>query len=210
MDTWVAIADERHALADLLDGLTEEQWQTQSLCSAWTVHAMAVHLVLPMIGSSREFLTDVVRSRGSFHRASERGVARAVERMRPSEVVARLRGEARNRFRPPTMPPEAPLTELLVHGQDITIPLGIDLRRPPERWRTALGFLTGSAARRGFVHGRLPAVRLVAQDVDWSHGSGPEVDGTSREIGLALAGRAARLDGLSGPGAPALEAWVRR
>ncbi len=210
MDTWVAVADERHALADVLDGLTETQWQTRTLCGAWTVHAMAVHLVLPLLPGVTGFLTDLVRSRGNFHRASEMGVARAVGQMQPPEVVARLRGEAHNRFRPPTMPPEAPLTELLVHGQDITIPLGIDLRRPPERWQVALGFLTGSAARRGFVRGRLPAVRLVAEDADWSHGSGPEVDGTAREIGLALAGRDARLAELSGPGVPLLEAWVRR
>ncbi len=210
MDTWVATAEERHALADVLEGLTAKQWETPSLCGAWTVHALAVHLVLPLTGGLGEFAVDLVRARGNFHRASELGVARGVERLRPAEVVARLRGEAHNRFRPPTMPPEAPLAELLVHGQDLTIPLGIDLRRPVEHWRAALGFLTGSAARRGFVHARLPAVRLVSEDVDWSHGSGPEVDGTAREIGVTLAGRDATLDRLSGPGVPLLEEWVRR
>ena len=108
------------------------------------------------------------------------------------------------------MPPEAPLTELLVHGQDIAIPLGIDLRRPLERWEAALDFLTSAAARRGFVHGRLPAVRLVADDLEWSHGSGPGGQWPGPRPGLALAGRTARLDALHGPGVPVLEAWVGR
>ena len=97
-----------------------------------------------------------------------------------------------------------------MHGQDILVPLGIDFRRPVERWEVVLGFLTSAAARRGVVHGRLPAVRLVAADTEWTHGSGPEVDGPVRALGLTLAGRDARLGELSGPGVPLLEAWVRR
>ncbi len=133
-----------------------------------------------------------------------------MERMTTAQVVAGLRAQAGNRFRPPTMPPAAPLTEVLVHGQDILVPLGIDFRRPIERWEVTLGFLTSTAARRGFVHGRLPAVRLVGADSEWTHGSGPEVDGPVRALGLTLAGRDARLDELSGPGVPLLAEWVRR
>ena len=45
MDIWEVLADERRATADLLAGLTEEQWAAPSLCPAWTVKDVAVHLV---------------------------------------------------------------------------------------------------------------------------------------------------------------------
>ena len=210
MDTWPAVAEERLVLAEVLAGLTPQQWETPSLCGAWTARAVATHLLLPLVRGVRGFLPDLVRARGSLHDASELGVARAMEQMTTAQVVAGLRAQAGNRFRPPTMPPTAPLTEVLVHGQDILVPLGIDFRRPVERWEVVLGFLTSAAARRGFVHGRLPAVRLAAADSEWTHGSGPEVDGPVRALGLTLAGRDARLGELSGPGVPLLEAWVRR
>jgi uncharacterized protein (TIGR03083 family) len=44
-DLFAVLAEERRATADLLAGLTEEQWAAPSLCSAWTVKDVAVHLV---------------------------------------------------------------------------------------------------------------------------------------------------------------------
>jgi len=38
------IRTERLAFIDLLESLTEDQWQTPSLCSAWTVEHVAAHL----------------------------------------------------------------------------------------------------------------------------------------------------------------------
>jgi len=210
MDTWPAVAEERLVLAEVLDGLTPEQWETPSLCGGWTARGVATHLLLPLVSGAWGFVPDLVRARGSFDRASELGVARALAQMTTAQVVAGLRAQAENRFRPPTMPSSAPLTEVLVHGQDILVPLGIDSRRPAERWEVALGFLTSTAARRGYVRGRLPAVRLVATETEWTHGSGPEVDGPIRALGLTLAGRDARLGELSGPGLPLLAEWVRR
>src|SRR4051795_10871139 len=143
MDTWPAVAEERlppapgagraapppgggPARAGGPAGLTPQQWETPSLCGAWTVRAVATHLLLPLERGIRGFLPDLVRAHGNLHDASELGVARAMERMTTAQVVAGLRAQAGNRFRPPTMPPAAPLTEVLVHGQDILVPLGID------------------------------------------------------------------------------------
>jgi hypothetical protein len=43
-------------------------------------------------------------------------------------------------------------------------------------------------------------VRLVATDLDWSHGNGPEVRGSGEALLMAMAGRPAALDDLDGPG----------
>ncbi len=47
MTLWDDVAAERRAIADLLDTLTPEQWETPSLCGAWTVRDLAAHLVMP-------------------------------------------------------------------------------------------------------------------------------------------------------------------
>jgi mycothiol maleylpyruvate isomerase-like protein len=47
---------------------------------------------------------------------------------------------------------------------------------------------------------RIDGLRLVATDVDWSHGTGPEVTGPAMPIVMAMTGRAAGLDELGGEG----------
>jgi len=47
---------------------------------------------------------------------------------------------------------------------------------------------------------RIDGLRLVATDVDWSHGTGPEVTGPAMSMVMAMTGRAAGLDELGGEG----------
>lgn len=51
---------------------------------------------------------------------------------------------------------------------------------------------------------RVAGLRLVATDVDWSHGDGPAVTGTGEGILLADSGRPAGLEHLDGEGVGAL------
>jgi hypothetical protein len=57
-------------------------------------------------------------------------------------------------------------------------------------------------AVRGFWRAR--GVRLVATDVDWSAGKGPEVHGQGEALLMAMAGRRGVVAELSGPGQPKL------
>jgi uncharacterized protein (TIGR03083 family) len=203
------IADERRATADLLAGLTLEQWSAQSLCSAWTVKDVAVHL-LPTTGKGvTEFLWAVARSRGNLHRASESLVAKYAARQTPDEIVTALRDHADDRFNPPGVGVLGPYTDVLVHRLDIAVPLGIEVDRPPEPWRVSLDFLVGPKGRRGFVARGVPSLTLRGTDLDWSHGTGPEVAGPAAALVLALCGRSAWLDRLEGPGWESLASWVR-
>jgi hypothetical protein len=58
----------------------------------------------------------------------------------------------------------------------------------------------------GFVGSkkRAAGLHLVATDVDWSHGDGPEVRGPGEAILLALTGRTVVLDELTGEGVATL------
>ncbi|WP_157106847.1 hypothetical protein [Nocardia arthritidis] len=52
-------------------------------------------------------------------------------------------------------------------------------------------------------------IRLRANDIDWSHGTGPEVHGPVTALLLAVTGRTARLRDLAGAGlAPLTELLV--
>ena len=68
----------------------------------------------------------------------------------------------------------------------------------PERLRTALNFARFAPTIRGAWRAR--GVRLVASDLDWSHGRGPEVRGPGEALLMAMAGRRAALDDVDGPG----------
>jgi uncharacterized protein (TIGR03083 family) len=47
---WRAIDDERSRLADLMEGLSDAEWRTPSLCAGWTVRDVAAHLTLAHLG----------------------------------------------------------------------------------------------------------------------------------------------------------------
>jgi uncharacterized protein (TIGR03083 family) len=97
----------RRRLADFFDGLDDEQLQTQSLCEAWSVREVLGHLVMPLTGSARGFLMQVVRARGSLNRASE-AVASDLARRPVSELTALLRDRADHHGKAPAVGPMGP------------------------------------------------------------------------------------------------------
>jgi hypothetical protein len=50
----------------------------------------------------------------------------------------------------------------------------------------------------------LRGLRLVAEDLEWTHGEGPAVHGTAEALLLVITGRPVGREELTGPGAPAL------
>ena len=67
---------------------------------------------------------------------------------------------------------------------------------------------TAATVSAGALVGRLPAVSLVATDVDWSYGDGPAASGPAAALALVISGRPAGLEALSGPGRESLATWV--
>jgi uncharacterized protein (TIGR03083 family) len=203
MEHWSAIAEERRHLADELGGLDDARWATPSLCGTWTVHQVLGHLVVPLVTPMPALIVEMVKARGNFDRAND-AMARKQARRSPGELMGVLRSRADSRFHPPGYGSEAPLTDVLVHGEDIRVPLGLTTDADPARWIPALEFLITPKAAKDFRTGGFPTVQLVATDAPWHGGSGPELRGLAADLGLALTGRQARLDRLSGPGADLL------
>ena len=207
MDYFPVIAAERRAIADMLDGLSPQQWETQSLCAGWKVRHVAAHLSVVLTHGMGTLLLAAIRAGGNLDRANRIVVAREAARPIP-DIVGDLRANADSRFTPPTFGSEASLTEILLHGEDMRVPLDIADGRPAERWQGALDLLLSPKGRRGFAAKGLPPLRYVATDTEWAHGSGDEVRGPARALALTISGRPARIGELSGPGLVNVRAWA--
>ena len=114
-----------------------------------------------------------------------------------------------SRFTPPGSGPEAPLTDVIVHGADMLAPSGRSVDVDPVALATSLEFLAGGRAK-GFVpKGRIDGLAFEATDLDARVGTGRTVvRGPALALCSAMCGRAAVLDRLSGDGVPVLAARI--
>jgi uncharacterized protein (TIGR03083 family) len=116
------------------------------------------------------------------------------------QLVARVRTHAVPRAITTMFDSAIALTDGLIHHQDIRRALGHPRTVPQERLVAALNFAPRARA--------LPApatvrdLRLVATDVNWTHGTGPEVNGPGEALLVAIAGRKQALADLTGPPSP--------
>jgi uncharacterized protein (TIGR03083 family) len=202
VDTFEMIAPERRSLADTLSGLDTRQWTSASLCRGWTVHDVAAHLLMPLVTSLPRVLLAMAGSGFSFDRANVKLTA-SVARRSNDEIVLGLRKHAEHRFKPPGMGYEAPLTDVIVHSQDIRRPLGIPHTFDPEHLKRALTFLAGKS--QGFVpKGLTDGFRFEATDLDWAAGDGAVVRGPGEAILLTMTGRRIAVADLEGAGVDTL------
>ena len=70
-DTWGMVKAEREDLAQLLESLTPEQWDTQSLCSEWKVRDVVAHLT-SATESPMGFMGPLVTSGFNYNKADGR------------------------------------------------------------------------------------------------------------------------------------------
>lgn len=152
MDIFDAIATERRRLADDLETLTPEQWSTPSQCAAWDVRQAAVHTLLPLSQSTPQFFARMIRSRFDLDRMAINGTAELAERTTNEQIIARLRAEADNRWEPPIpgIGAEIPLSEIVVHAQDIRIPLGLGCPIPQATIDLTLESVKNDEAREDY------------------------------------------------------------
>ena len=192
---------ERIELADLLESLTPEQWQHPSLCPGWRVCDVAAHVVSYEERSRADVVRCLVRAKLRPGKLNDVALA-AYRDLRPAELVAFLRTHLEPRGIAASRGGGVGLVDGLIHQQDIRRPLSLPRDIPPERLRYALPFAVTAPPLRGFWHTR--GVRLIATDVDWARGKGPEARGDAETVLMALAGRAGVAHGLTGPGAQIL------
>jgi uncharacterized protein (TIGR03083 family) len=197
---WQLIEQERLSLADLLSGLTPAEWEHPSLCTGWRVRDVAAHVAMaPQPPSVWSMLVEAVRARGSFDRLNHDVSVRHANRP-GADLVAELRTHAASRRLPAVTNYRNILFDILVHGQDIAIPLGRQRVMPLDA-AVAGADRVWTAGWPFWARRRLAGFHLSATDVEWSVSSGRhEVRGPISALLLLLTGRAAALDQLTGDG----------
>ena len=95
--SWQVITEQRLALAQLLDGLSDTEWEQPSLCAGWRVRDVAAHVAMaPQVPGLGSMLADGIRARGSFHRLNHDVAARHAARP-TGDIIAELRTYADSR-----------------------------------------------------------------------------------------------------------------
>jgi uncharacterized protein (TIGR03083 family) len=202
-ETWELIHAERAELAQLLSGLSPEQWAAPSLCAGWSVRQVAAHVLVAAEHTPAHFFRGLAMSGFRFNAMTRRDVE-ALSALSEEELIERLRARTTTTNGPPA-PAVAMLGEVVVHGEDIRRPLGVQHEVTAAALLACLEMYKGSsfpvAGKR-----RIAGLHLRATDSSWESGSGPEVSGPAIALVLAMTGRAVGLAALDGDGLETLRA----
>jgi uncharacterized protein (TIGR03083 family) len=203
MDIWPTIHSERKALAADLRGLKGEGWDTPSLCSRWTVRDVLAHMTSTASLTPPAFFAKLAGSGFSFDKLQDGGVA-AQRGNSPTDTMAHFEAVLTSVKHPPG-PADTWLGETIVHAEDIRRPLGIEHQYTTEAMVRVADFFKGSNLLIGSKR-RISGLTLHATDTEWSYGTGPEIAGPILSLVMAMTGRKAPVDDLTGDGVATLRA----
>ena len=203
MEIWPTIHDERRALAADLQGRSDGDWATPSLCGGWTVRDVLAHMTSAAGMTPPVFFGRLAASGFSFEKLQQTGVT-ANRGASAAETLANFEARVTSVKHPPG-PADTWLGETIVHAEDIRRPLGIEHRYPAEAVVQIANFYQGSNLLIGSKR-RIEGLTLRATDADWTHGTGPEVSGPILALVMAMTGRQQPLDELAGDGVATLRA----
>jgi uncharacterized protein (TIGR03083 family) len=175
------------ALADVLDRLPASGWDTPSLCEGWRVREVVAHLTMPARYDEESFMAELRADGFDFTKLSNRIASRDAA-VPAEELVANLRSDVLHRWTPPGGGYHGALNHVVIHGLDVTVPLGQPRTASDHALRVVLDDLTAGGGHEHFGVA-IEERTLRATDLDWSHGSGPELTGTAEDLALAMCGR---------------------
>ncbi|WP_404289860.1 maleylpyruvate isomerase family mycothiol-dependent enzyme [Glutamicibacter arilaitensis] len=185
----------------MLSRLDDDAWQTPTLCSEWSVSQVVAHLTAAANTGRFSWLRSIVLAGFNPALHNERRLRRYLGET-PALTLASLRASAEKTVAP-TKDYAAMLGEVIVHGQDISRPLGLELVPEPAAVHEVARFFS----ERDFaVNSKrlVTGLRLEAEDSSFSVGSGPLVSGKQLDLVMIMAGRPAYMESLRGDGVEVL------
>jgi uncharacterized protein (TIGR03083 family) len=198
MDTWQMIKAERASLADDLAALPDASWDRDSLCNGWTVRDTVSHVIAATYNSPLVFFRKLIANGFRFNQLSNRDIKAVSAGKSTTELVDLLRSRVDARAAPPG-PRTTLLGEVVIHGEDVFRALGRYRDHPAEHL-----IAVADLYKNNFIlvnsRKRIAGLSLHATDTDWSTGSGPEVRGPTIALILAMTGRTAAYDDVTGEG----------
>ncbi len=171
------------------------------MCSEWSVEDVVAHLTAAATIGRLRWMTSMLGARFDADRHNLRRL-REQRGPTPADTLRGFRATVDNTIAP-TGHLAALLGEVVVHGQDIRRPLGLDHEPPVETVTSVARFF----AARDFAvasHSMADHLALTATDGPFAVGHGPSVRGPTLALTMTMAGRDAWLGELSGPGVSVL------
>lgn len=174
------------ALADLLETLPDEAWNSPSLCAGWRVREVIAHVTMPARLSMEEFGAEMAAADGDFTVLSNTVAARDAGLPR-EQHLANLRSPLLHAWEPPGGGASGALSHAVIHALDVTGALGLPNVAPDDATRAVLDDI----ARGGYRHfgTNLDGIHLRAKDLDWQWGSGRTVTADAGELISLTTGR---------------------
>ena len=190
------VAAELTSLADLLDAASDAQWDTPSLCAGWRVREVVAHMTMAARYPEEQFMAELRRCGFDFTRLSNEIAARDAS-LPADELIMNLRSDVMQHWAPPGGGYRGALNHAVIHGLDVTVPLGAPRLAPDTTIRVILDDLTKGDVNERFgidIAGR----QLQATDLDWSFGAGPLLRGPAADLALVICGRSVPPGRLAG------------
>ena len=182
------IAAQRAELAEILAGLPAPGWDEPTLCAGWRVREVVAHITMPFRLGRGRFALELAKSRGRFNEMADRVARHDAAAMSAAELAGAVSSNAGHPWKPPGGGYTGALAHDLIHGLDITVPLGLAKPIPEERLRLVLpDSLTDRSVT--FFGVDLDGIELRAEDMDWTLGSGAPLKGAASDLLLVLSGR---------------------
>ena len=170
---WQAIDAQRTSLTDLLGHLADDEWLQPSLCAGWTVRDVAAHLTLQQLGPGAT-LGMMFKWQGSLDRTIQHAARLRAATLTTQQIIAEIRGTIGSRRHTVGVTYLETLTDILVHSQDIALPLGRRLHMRPDAAAVAASRVLSMRWPPPLPSARkMAGIRLSATDTSWSAGDGP-------------------------------------
>lgn len=183
------VADSFARLADALEPLPEEAWRAPTLCTDWQVRHVVAHLTMAARHPADDFRRELAADGFDVGRTSDR-LALADGDLAPDRLLADLGGHTMATFEQPGGGMLGSLAHVVIHGLDVTLPLGLGRVCSDEATRVVLDELLTATDPNPFGV-RIGDQHLRADDLAWTLGDGPWDEAPAGVLVARLSGRRA-------------------
>src|SRR4051812_32989011 len=157
---------------------------------------------MPFRYSLPRVVVELVKAGGRFDRMADRRARIDAQQLSTAQLLASLRDNIEHPWSPPGGGPLGALSHDVIHGLDVSTPLGLDSHASPQRVGLVLAGLRPKNI--AFFGVDLDGIALQATDIDWSCGSGQPVRGRAQDLFAAPVRTAAHGGAARGGGGSAL------
>lgn len=200
---WRHVRQSRSELLDYLHTLDDDAWNTQSLCSGWLTKDVVAHLVLEYRYTPANSWRDFIRSGLSVNQFMQQTAAKLGGKPK-HHLLSLFQTIINEQQKPRSVSVLNILADLLVHEQDIRIPLGHPKNIPLDKLH--LVFTHWHPTKFNFgeritgLSNRVKDLEFIVSDLGISKGNGSQIAGNAQDVLLAIAGRSVSISNLRGSG----------